>query len=80
MNSTHAVLRMKDPIVDEVRANRATLTRECGGTLKSFLAQERDFFAKWKGKKITKPLHPEWRPPSRVGAVAEGHAEYPAKG
>lgn len=71
---------MKDPIVEEVRANRATLARECGGTLKTFLAQERDFFAHWKGKKITKSLHPEWRAQSRVGAVAEGHAEYPAKG
>lgn len=71
---------MKDPIVEEVRANRAALTRECGGTLKSFLVQERDFFAKWKGKKITKPLHPEWHAPSQIGAVAEGHAEYPAKG
>jgi len=71
---------MKDPIVEEVRANRAALTRECGGTLKSFLAQERDFFDQWKGKKITKPMHSEWRILSRVSAVAEGHAEYPAKG
>jgi hypothetical protein len=71
---------MKDPIVEEVRANRAALTRKCSGDLKSFLAQERDFFAQWKGKKITKPLHPEWYAPSRIGAVAEGHVEYPAKG
>jgi len=67
---------MKDPIVEEVRANRAVLTRECGGDLKSFLAKERDFVAQWKGKKITKPLHPEWCPPARVGAVAEASAEY----
>jgi hypothetical protein len=67
---------MKDPIVEEVRANRAALTRDCGGTLKAFLAQEREFFAHWKGKKITKPLHPEWCPPARVGAVAEASAEY----
>ena len=71
---------MKDPIVEEVRANRAALTRECGGDLKSFLAQERAFFAQWKGRKIAKPLHPEWCPPARVDAVAEGHAEYPARG
>ncbi len=71
---------MKDPIVEEVRANRATLTRECGGTLKSFFAQEREFFAQWKGRKIAKPLHPEWFPPTRVGAVAEKHADYPVKG
>lgn len=71
---------MKDPIVDEVRDNRAALARECGGTLKSFLAQEREFYAQWKGRKITKPLHPEWCPPTRVDAVAEGSAEYPAKG
>jgi hypothetical protein len=68
---------MIDPIIEEVRANRATLTRECGGTLKAFLAQECDFFAHWKGKKITRPLHPEWRAPSRVGAVAEDRANYP---
>ncbi len=68
---------MKDPIIEEVRANRAALTRACGGDLKSFLAQERDFFAQWKGKKIAKPLHPEWRAPFRDGAVAEGHVEYP---
>ena len=67
---------MRDPIIEEVRANRAALARECGGTLKSFLAQERDFFAQWKGKKITKPLHPEWHAPSRVGAVAEAPTEY----
>ena len=71
---------MKDPIVEEVRANRATLIRECGGDVKSFLAQERVFFAQWKGRKIAKPLHPEWLPPSRVRAVAEGNAEYPVKG
>ena len=71
---------MKDPIVEEVRANRAALTRESGGDLKSFLAQERVFFAQWKGRKIVTPLHPEWLPPSRVGTVAEGQAEYPAKG
>jgi len=70
---------MKDPIIEEVRANRAILTRECGGTLKLFLAQERDFFAQWKGKKNTNPLHPEWCPTSCVGAVAEGQAEYSAK-
>lgn len=36
---------MKDQIIEEVRANRATLTSQCGGDLKSFLAQERVFFA-----------------------------------
>jgi hypothetical protein len=69
---------MRDPIVEEVRANRDAVARACGYDLKKFLAQERAFFEQWKGKKLTEPLHPEWRAP-RTAAVAETRTEYRTK-
>ncbi len=69
---------MKDPIVEEVRAQRDELARECGYDLAVLRARERRFLAEWKGKKITTPFHPEWRTPkpSAAAVVAEKGADY----
>ena len=67
-----------DPIVAEVRKIRAILTRECGNDIHKMLAKDREFFRRWKGKKITVPFHSEWQPPELVSnmALAEEKAEY----
>ena len=69
---------MKDPIVDEVRANRDALARECGYDFGRLLEKEREFFRLWKGKKVTKPFHPEWRAP-KAAVVAEEKTGYVAR-
>ena len=66
-----------DPIVDEVRRIREQLARECDFDIGKLLAKDRDFFRRWKGKKVTKPFHPEWRAPG-IPAVAEEKVPYGA--
>ncbi len=71
---------MKDPIVEEVRAQRDELARECGYDLAVLRARERRFLTEWKGKIIRTPLHPEWRAPKPPAAiVAEEQTEYAPK-
>jgi hypothetical protein len=71
---------MKDPIVEEVRAQRDELARECGYDLAVLRARERRFLAEWKGKIIRAPFHPEWRAPKLSAAVvAEERADYAPK-
>jgi hypothetical protein len=71
---------MKDPIAEDVCANRDELARECGYDLAVLRERERRFLAEWKGKKITDPFHPEWRAPKPSAAfVAEDRTEYARK-
>ena len=63
-----------DPIVTEVRRIREQLARECDFDIGKLLEKDREFFRNWKGKKVTKPFHPEWRAPR--AAVAEEKPEY----
>ena len=65
----------EDPIVAEVHKIREKLAKECGYDIAKMSERHRRIFRAWKGKKMTKPFHPEWRPP-RAAAVAEGKVEY----
>ena len=65
----------KDPIVEEVRAIREKLWREWKALPGGIAQGQREAFKHWKGKKVTKPFHPEWRAP-HAPAVAEGRAKY----
>ena len=64
-----------DPIVTEVRRIREQLARECDFDIGKLLEKDREFFRRWKGKKVTEPFHPEWRAP-RTAAVAESREKY----
>jgi hypothetical protein len=66
---------MKDPIVEEVHAIRRQIAQECGYDMHNFFERQKAIFAQWKGKKVTKPFHPEWRAPTPA-VVAEGKTEY----
>ncbi len=71
---------MKDPIVEEVRAQRDELARECGNDLAVLRERERRFLAEWKGRIIRAPFHPEWRAPKpSAPVVAEKREEYAPK-
>ena len=65
----------QDPIVAEVHMIREKLAKQCDYDIAKMSARHRRIFREWKGKKVTKPFHPEWHPPHAV-AVAEGRARY----
>jgi len=65
----------RDPIVAEVRRIRRQIAKECGGDVQRFSSRQEAVFAKWKGRKVTEPFHPEWHAP-HAAAVAEERAKH----